>query len=51
MGPLRCLLGRHRWEPRRNPEVGGADANYDVCSRCGKERAKFGPRPPGTIGG
>jgi hypothetical protein len=44
---LSCWIGRHRWEQRRNPEAGGRDAMYEVCSRCGAERKQYGP-PSGT---
>jgi hypothetical protein len=46
MGRLRCLLGRHAWEHGRNPEIGGADADYELCVGCGKERPKYGHAPP-----
>ncbi|WP_187365396.1 hypothetical protein [Cellulosimicrobium cellulans] len=26
---------------RRNPEKGGADALYEVCARCGRDRPVF----------
>ena len=38
MKALRCYLGRHRWRHEVNPEMGGPEAGYDLCSRCGKER-------------
>lgn len=50
-----CLVGRHRWEHHRNPEVGGAGASFDTCSRCGKEKSVYGKPPPngwrGVLGG
>jgi hypothetical protein len=27
----------------RNPEKGGAGAQYEVCTRCGEDRAVFEP--------
>jgi hypothetical protein len=41
MKALRCYLGRHSWRHEINPEMGGPDAGYDVCSRCGKERNAY----------
>ena len=41
MRALRCLLGRHDWEHKHNPEVGGPGGGYDVCSRCGKEKPAY----------
>lgn len=46
---LLCLLGRHAWKTRRNPDVGGREAVYETCYRCGKERPQYGVRPPGSI--
>jgi hypothetical protein len=40
---LRCAVRLHSWERRVNPEVGGKDAVYSVCRRCGKEKNQFGP--------
>lgn len=48
MTNLRCLLGFHRWERRRNE-----DSQYLACRRCGKERDTLPPgtpRPGGAIG-
>ena len=47
MGSLLCLLGRHAWQRKQNPEVGGAGGAYDQCNRCGKEKAGYG-KPPAT---
>ncbi len=47
MGWLLCRLGRHSWQHKRNPEVGGAGADYDQCRRCDKERPVYG-KPPAT---
>ena len=38
-----CRSGRHLWALRRNPEVGGKDAVFETCRRCGKERQQYGP--------
>lgn len=35
---LLCRAGRHLWARRRNPEVGGRDAMFDECRRCGTVR-------------
>lgn len=45
MRRLRCLLGRHRWVHRRNPEMGGPRAEYEVCELCGTERKVYEGRP------
>ena len=36
-----CRLGRHMWATRRNPEVGGPQAQYETCRRCGTERQTY----------
>ena len=41
MRPLRCRLGRHVWQVRRNPEVAGAGAVYRICRRCGREDTTY----------
>ncbi|MBW0254998.1 MULTISPECIES: hypothetical protein [unclassified Cellulomonas] len=41
MRSLRCTVGRHAWRVRRNPEKGGAQALYEVCARCGRDRPVF----------
>ena len=38
---LLCLLGRHDWRHKRNPEVGGPAADFEVCTRCGHERKTY----------
>ena len=38
---LLCRSGRHLWATRRNPEVGGKDAVYERCRRCGKDRPQY----------
>ena len=48
---LLCRFGRHWWATRRNPEVGGKDAVYETCRRCGRERQGYYPPPPGAIWG
>lgn len=45
-----CLLGRHRWERRRNPEGSGREGAYIVCGRCGKDRPSYETRPTGNMG-
>jgi hypothetical protein len=47
MRSMLCRLGRHAWVQKRNAEVGGAEAVYEQCTRCGKERRKYG-KPPST---
>jgi hypothetical protein len=51
MRRLLCLIGRHAWTHHRNPDLGGAAAEFDVCGRCGKERDGFDAAPPQTRGG
>lgn len=49
----KCLLGRHAWVQHSNPEVGGKQALYETCSRCGKERQQHEPpsaRAAGSLG-
>ena len=48
---LLCHLGRHRWVQHRNPEVGGKDAVFQLCLRCGRERQGHEVPPPGAIVG
>jgi hypothetical protein len=50
MGSLLCRLGRHAWQHKQNPEVGGAEGGYDQCSRCGKERPSYSPPKTGVAG-
>jgi hypothetical protein len=51
MKALTCYLGRHTWQHRRNPEMGGPQADYEVCGRCGKERNKYENKDGTGIGG
>ena len=45
-------LGRHAWERKHSPDVGGPGADYEQCSRCGKERNVYGkPAGAGPTGG
>ena len=46
-----CRLGRHRWALRRNPEMGGRQAMYEECRRCGSERTQYDPRDQGAVWG
>jgi hypothetical protein len=48
MGWLLCRLGRHAWQHRGIPDVGGPAADYEVCTRCNKERDKYDPPPAGA---
>jgi hypothetical protein len=48
---LLCRIGAHRWTLRRNPEVGGRDALYEDCRRCGRERNTYDPRDQGAVWG
>jgi hypothetical protein len=47
---IACWLGRHDWQHRRNEEMGGKDADYQVCRRCGAERKEYGPPSPNAAG-
>lgn len=38
-----CLIGRHRWERRHNPEVDGRRGDFHVCARCGTDRPTYDP--------
>ncbi len=49
MRPVLCLVGRHRWERRRNPEGSGSDGAYIVCGRCGRDRPSYEPPTPGQL--
>lgn len=42
-----CLLGRHKWQHHVNKEMGGPNAGFDLCARCGKEKKAYG-KPPST---
>jgi hypothetical protein len=46
-----CRLGLHRWTLRRNPEMGGREALYEDCRRCGRERTTYDPRDQGAVWG
>jgi hypothetical protein len=48
---LLCAAGRHHWALRRNPEMGGRDALYEDCRRCGRERTTYDPRDQGAVWG
>jgi len=48
-GWLLCHLGRHRWAQHRNAEVGGKDAVFELCRRCGRERQGYEAPPPGSV--
>jgi hypothetical protein len=48
---LLCRLGRHHWALRRNPEMGGREALYEDCRRCGRERTTYDPRDQGAVWG
>lgn len=48
---LQCRLGWHHWALRRNPEVGGRQALYEQCRRCGRERTTYDPRDQGAVWG
>jgi hypothetical protein len=48
-GWLLCHLGRHVWTQRRNPDVGGKDAVFLLCLRCGRERQGYEAPPPGSV--
>lgn len=43
-GRLSCLVGRHDWVQRRNPDVGGPQAVWLQCRRCGREDSPPDPR-------
>jgi hypothetical protein len=42
---IRCMVGRHRWESRHNPEVEGPKGDYQTCARCGEDKAGYEPPP------
>jgi|SoiMethySBSTD1v2_1073268.scaffolds.fasta_scaffold53273_2 hypothetical protein len=48
-GWLLCHLGRHLWALHRNPDVGGKDAVFELCRRCGRERQGYEAPPPGSV--
>lgn len=45
-----CLVGRHSWQHHVNHEMGGRAAGFDLCSRCGKERASYDKGNPSFKG-
>jgi hypothetical protein len=51
LGRLRCLLGRHEWQPFHNREVGDAGSPYLVCARCGKDKPHYDPPSEGQAMG
>jgi hypothetical protein len=48
---LLCRAGAHRWALRRNPELGGREALYEDCRRCGRERTTYDPHDQGAVWG
>jgi len=50
MKAVTCYLGRHTWRHQRNPEMGGPQADYEVCTRCGKERNRYDKKDGTGIG-
>lgn len=50
-GKLMCTFGRHSWQRRHNPDVGGAESVYFICTRCGKEKPGYGPPSSGQATG
>jgi len=38
-----CHLALHDWARHRNPEVGGRQAHFQLCRRCGTERNEYEP--------
>jgi hypothetical protein len=48
---LSCLVGRHAWVHQVNREVAGKDGSFSSCSRCGKEKASYGPPTSGGATG
>ena len=47
MASLLCRIGMHHWESKQNLEVDGPGGDYQLCSRCGKEKAGYG-KPPAS---
>ena len=45
MGDIRCMIRRHRWDSRHNPEVEGPKGDYQTCARCGEDKAGYEPPP------
>lgn len=48
LGRLMCAIGRHAWRPYENPELEGAQ--YQICGRCGKDKAQYDPPKTPQIG-
>ena len=46
MASLKCRLGRHEWELRRNADAVGRTAEFDECRRCHKARDSHGRVDP-----
>jgi hypothetical protein len=46
-----CRVGVHWWVMRRNPEMGGRQAVYEECRRCGRERTLYDPHDQGAVWG
>lgn len=40
--PLKCRLGLHEWENRKNPDT---KEFYEICSRCDAYRERGGAAP------
>lgn len=51
MKNMLCLLGRHDWQHHVNPEMGGPNAGYDLCARCGTEKKVYGKPPSRGVAG
>lgn len=47
MGRVLCFIGVHSWQRQHNPEASGPGADFQTCSRCGKEKADYG-KPPSS---
>jgi len=50
MKAVTCYLRRHTWRHQRNPDMGGPQADYEVCTRCGKERNSYDKKDGTGIG-
>ena len=51
LGRLTCFIGRHSWERRVNPEVGGPAGVHFLCRRCKKEKPGYDKPTPGQSAG
>ena len=51
MKNILCLVGRHDWQHHVDKEMGGPNARYDLCSRCGTEREGLGKPPSKGVAG